>query len=130
MHRQLPRAETVAISFDTASGALGLVLAGDVKSTTVEALQRDAFALLAHERVRELEPRALVLDLRSAALVDSLGLNLVIAILRWARERNLPLAIELARRGVYLTMLAVGLERQADLRFVDAPNEARIEPTA
>jgi anti-anti-sigma regulatory factor len=106
---------------------LGLVLAGDVKSTTVADQQRDLFALLANERVRKFDPRDLVLDLRTAALVDSLGLNLIIALLRWARERNLPLAIELARRGVYLPMLAVGLDRQAELRFQEPKAAARSE---
>jgi anti-anti-sigma regulatory factor len=106
---------------------LGLVLAGDVKSTTVADQQRDLFALLANELVRELDQRALVIDLRTAALVDSLGLNLIIALLRWARDRNLPLAIELAGRGVYLPMLAVGLDRQAKLRFQEPKAAARSE---
>lgn len=98
-----------------------------MKSTTVADQQRDFFALLANERVRKFDPRDLVLDLRTAVLVDPLGLNLIIALLRRARERNLPLAIELARRGVYLTMLAVGLDRQAELRFHEAKAAARSE---
>ncbi len=130
MHQQLPRVGSVVLSFDQATGAIGLALAGDLKSTTVPELQRDVFALLAHDRLRELEARAVVLDLRSAAMVDSLGLNLIIAILRWARERNLSLAIELARRGVYMTMLAVGLERQTELRFVDSPAGDRSGPAS
>lgn len=124
MFHSLPRAEKIALAFDRPSGALGLLVTGDVKSTTVAELQRDVFALLEHERVRELTPRLIALDLRAAGLVDSLGLNLIIAILRWARERNLPLAIDVGRRAVYLTMLAVGLDRQADLRFHELPVES------
>ncbi len=48
-------------------------------------------------------------------MVDSLGLNLVIAVLKWSKQRGATLRIIVGKRGVYSTMLAVGLERQAEL---------------
>ena len=54
-------------------------------------------------------------------MVDSLGLNLVISVLKWSKQRGASFRIIVGKRGVYSTMLAVGLDRQAEL-INTAPN--------
>jgi anti-anti-sigma regulatory factor len=117
----IPPTETVTPLYDTQSTCLQLTVAGDLKSTTFEALHRDVFAILAHEYARSLSITVVELDIRAASLVDSLGLNLVIAVLKWGQHRGATLRILVGKRGVYSTMLAVGLDRQAEL-INTAPN--------
>jgi anti-anti-sigma regulatory factor len=107
--------ETATPLYDTQSSCLRLSVAGDLKSTTTAALHRDVFAILAHDHTRSLSITVVELDISAASMVDSLGLNLVIAVLKWSKQRGAALRIIVGKRGVYSTMLAVGLERQAEL---------------
>ena len=52
-------------------------------------------------------------------MVDSLGLNLIISVLKWGKQRDAQLRIKIGKRGVYSTLLAVGLDRQAELINID-----------
>ena len=70
---------------------------------------------------RSLSITVVELDLSTATMVDSLGLNLVIAVLKWSKQRGAAFRIIVGKRGVYSTMLAVGLDRQAELINTD-PN--------
>jgi anti-anti-sigma regulatory factor len=115
----IPRTETVTPLYNTQSACLQLTVAGDLKSTTTAALHRDVFAILAHDYARSLSISIVELDISAATLVDSLGLNLVIAVLKWSQQRGAALRIIVNKRGVYSTMLAVGLDRQAELINTD-----------
>ena len=115
MNIALPRTETVVSEFDKPSATLRLQVGGDVTSTTTGALHRDVQIILADEQTRALSIHRVELDLNAARMVDSLGLNLIITILKWAKNRDARLGIQVSKRGVYSTLLAVGLERQADL---------------
>ncbi len=117
MNLELLRTETVTASYNRRSTCLHLIVLGDLKSTTTPAQHRDVFFILAHNQVVALDVHAVELDLRAATMIDSLGLNLVIAVLKWSRQRNAKLSILVEKRGVYATMLAVGLERQLDLVY-------------
>ena len=92
-----------------------MTLEGDLKSTTTAALHRDVFAILAHDSARSLQITTVELDISAATMVDSLGLNLVIAVLKWSKHRDASLRIIVGKRAVHSTMLAVGLDRQAEL---------------
>ena len=105
----------------TQTSCLQLTVAGDLKSTTTAALHRDVFAILAHDYARSLSITVVELDISAATMVDSMGLNLVIAVLKWSKHREAILRILVGKRGVYSTMLAVGLDRQAELINTD-PN--------
>ena len=111
----IPRTETVTPHYDTQACCLQLTVPGDIKSTTTAALHRDVFAILAHDVTRSLSLKVIELDISAATMVDSLGLNLVISVLKWGKQRDAQLRIRIGKRGVYSTMLAVGLDRQAEL---------------
>jgi anti-anti-sigma regulatory factor len=117
----IPHTETVTPLYITQSACLQLVVAGDLKSTTTAALHRDVFAILAHDYARSLSITVVELDISAATMVDSLGLNLVISVLKWSKQRGAAFRIIVGKRGVYSTMLAVGLDRQAELINTD-PN--------
>ena len=121
MNLAIPHTETVTPLYITQSACLQLLVAGDLKSTTAAALHRDVFAILAHDYARSLSIAVVELDISAATMVDSLGLNLVIAVLKWSKQREAAFRIIVGKRGVYSTMLAVGLDRQAELINTD-PN--------
>jgi len=114
----LPRTETVTSDYDQKSSSLRLVLMGDITSTSTIALHRDVFAILNHEQAKSLQIVKVEVDIKSANMVDSLGLNLIIAILKWAKQREAGLSITVSKLGVYSVMLAVGLDRQAEVIHV------------
>ncbi|MCS6243148.1 MAG: hypothetical protein H2172_04710 [Opitutus sp.] len=121
MNIDIPHTETVKPLYITQTSCLQLTVAGDLKSTTTAALHRDVFAILAHDYARSLSITVVELDISAATMVDSMGLNLVIAVLKWSKHREAILRILVGKRGVYSTMLAVGLDRQAELINTD-PN--------
>ena len=120
MNIDIPRTETVKPLYNTQTSCLQLTLAGDLKSTTTAALHRDVFSILAHEYARSLQITQVELDISNATMVDSLGLNLVVSVLKWSKQRGAQLRILVGKRGVYSTMLAVGLDRQAELITTEA----------
>lgn len=108
---------TVTVEYDRQEGVLRVLFPGDVKSTTVEELHRDVFSVLADPAVRDLEVKMLDLNLTQAKVLDSLGLNLLVALYKLAKRRNETVRLRVGVRAVYLTCLAVGLERQMDVRY-------------
>jgi ABC-type transporter Mla MlaB component len=108
---------TITADYDRQDKALRLAFPGDVKSTTVEELHRDVFTVLADPAVKELEVAVLELDLTRAKVLDSLGLNLVVSLYKLAKRRNEAMRMRVAVRAVYLACLAVGLDRQLELKY-------------
>jgi len=96
---------------------LRLTLPGDIKSTTVSELQRDVFALLNDPAVRRLPTATVELVATEAKMFDSLGLNLIVGVLKAVKQRDEKMRLRIASRTVYLTCLAVALERQMELVY-------------
>ena len=111
--------ETFSGKYDAVERALKIVVQGDLKSTTVEALLRDFSAMLGSDNVRLADLLVLELDLRDADMIDSQGLNLLVTVLKQMKLRVVPVRARVARRAVYTTLLSVGMERQLDLVFED-----------
>ena len=109
--------ETISGKYDTVARALKVQVHGDLKSTTVEALQRDLSAMLASDNVRMADLDLLDLDLKEAAVIDSQGLNLLVAVLKQMKLRCVPVRARVDKRPTHLTLLAVGMDRQLDLVF-------------
>ena len=127
--------ETISGKYDTIDSSLKITVQGDLKSTTVDALQRDFAAMLASSNVRLADLNVLELDLKSAALIDSLGLNLLVSVLRRMKMREVPLRVRVSLRSVYRTLLSVGLNRQLEVIFEDSAQDSSIsrqneQPTA
>jgi ABC-type transporter Mla MlaB component len=108
---------TITAEYDRQEKALRLVFPGDVKSTTVEELHRDVFTVMADPAVKGVEVSILELDLTRAKVLDSLGLNLVVALHKLAKRRNETIRLRVAVRAVYLACMAVGLERMLELKY-------------
>ena len=117
MHLDLLKTATVKPGYTEETTCLTLTLAGDIKSTTIAEMRRDLGTIIKHEYVFLLKIRLVELDISSAGMVDSLGLNLVLSVLKWAVTSNAEVRIIVGARGVYETLLAIGLDKHAELIF-------------
>jgi len=60
----------------------------DVLSTGVRDLYDQLHVVQSNQQVQQTPWRVLELDLTRAKMIDSMGLNYVVHILKWAKERN------------------------------------------
>lgn len=108
---------TASASFDKSSNSLKMKLLGDLKSTTIADLYRDSYDILTDKALSGSGFETLELDITDASMVDSQGLNLIVSLLRQVKTREGKLKLITNRRTVYMTLLSVGLERQAEVVF-------------
>ena len=117
MHIDLLKTATVKPRYTEENTCLHLALEGDLKSTTIAEIRRDLGTILKHEYVFLLKINVVEVDISSAGIVDSLGLNLVLSVLKWAANSNAEARIIVGTRGVYETLLAIGLDKHAQLIY-------------
>ena len=117
MHLDLLKTATVKPSYDEDTTCLKLTLSGDLKSTTLAEIRRDLGTILKHEYVFLLKITLVELDISSAGIVDSLGLNLVLSVIKWAGNSNAKASIITGKRSVHETLLAIGLDKHAQLVY-------------
>ena len=117
MNTHSPVTGLVHSSYNPQTFCLQLTITGDLRSTTTPALHRDAFSILTQKY--EIPPQISVveLDIKSATVVDSAGLNLVIAVVKWALQYNADARIIVGMRGVLAMMSAIGLDKHAQLIY-------------
>lgn len=73
---------------DTSNKTLLLTFPGDIVSTNAGALREQIFGILESDIIQRADWTTLDLDLRSAKMVDSMGLNLLVSIIKLARNRG------------------------------------------
>ncbi len=117
MNVDLLKTATVKPSYTEETTCLKLTLAGDLKSTTIAEIRRDLGGILKSEYVFLLKITSVELDISSAGIVDSLGLNLVLSVLKWAGTCNAEVCIFVGTRSVYETLMAIGLDKHAKLIY-------------
>ena len=117
VHIDLLKTATVKPRYTEETACLHLALEGDLKSTTIAEIRRDLGTILKHEYVFLLKINVVEVDISSASIVDSLGINLVLSVLKWAANSNAEARIIVGTRGVYETLLAIGLDKHSQLIF-------------
>jgi anti-anti-sigma factor len=90
-------------------------IAGDLVSTTVEALRKEANGVL--DGVGESIARGgcFKLDLTAAAMVDSAGLNLVVTLLKRAQMRGMKMQIAYTDANLLRTFIFTRLDQHIEL---------------
>lgn len=69
-------------------GILHFDIPGDLKSTRVAEVFENFHEMRDSEDVRNTAWHSIELDLTGAKMIDSMGLNCLVHILKWAKERN------------------------------------------
>ena len=105
--------------YDLPTACLKLIVQGDLKSTTIKALHAEITSIIKHEDAFSLEIDLVEFDISAANIVDSLGINLVLSMVKWATNNSAEMHVILGSRSVYDTLIAVGIERHAKLVYRD-----------
>jgi anti-anti-sigma factor len=100
---------------DSQKNLLTVRVPGDLTSTTVEALRAEVNHLLEWPHDQPLPWQTLKLDLSSAKMVDSAGLNLIVAVLRAVKEAGGQMQVIYGNPNVHRTLLFTRLDRQVGL---------------
>ncbi len=102
-------------TLDTTTGTLTFTFPGDVLSTNVDALRQTAFGLLESSPIKTAAWTTLRLDLTSAKMIDSAGLNLIVSVVKAAKSRGAAVRATVGNPNVYRTFIFTRLDKQLDL---------------
>lgn len=102
-------------TFDDSSKILTVQVPGDLISTSADGLRSSLGSLLAPTPTRTVPWEKLRLDLSAASMVDSVGLNLVVTILRAVQKLNARLQISYTSPNVLRTFKFTRLDQHVDL---------------
>lgn len=102
-------------NLDLSNKILTLTFAGDVLSTNVSTLRQEVFQYLESDEANRADWQTLQLDLRAAKQIDSMGLNLLVSIIKLARSRNAKVTGQIASLNVQRVLLFTRLNTQMEL---------------
>jgi len=98
-----------------AAKTLSITVPGDVLSTNADALREKIFGLLESPAVRLGAWDTLSLDLSAAKMVDSVGLNLLVALVRAVKSRQAKIRAIIKSPNIHRTLLFTRLDREMEL---------------
>jgi anti-anti-sigma factor len=97
---------------------LTLTTDGDILSSNSDIVRQQIFDLLESAAIRQANWETLELDLKSAKMIDSAGLNLIVAVIRHIKLRGSKLIATIASRDIQRTFLFTRLDKALDLVLV------------
>lgn len=100
---------------DSSSKTLFLTFPGDIVSTNATVLREAIFGILESELVAQSDWTTLDLDLRAANMVDSMGLNLLVSIIKFARNRGSKVVGHVVNTNVQRALCFTRLNTQMEL---------------
>jgi len=112
--------DTIAHTLDIGERLLSISVPGDILSTNVENLRIAAFALLDDPGVAQGAIRVVEVDLRRASMVDSMGLNLLVSIIRAAKKIGASVRLVVSNNNVMRTLQFTRFHAHAEIRRVQA----------
>ena len=105
---------------DLDARVLNVTIPGDILSTNADALRDELFALLESEPVRTGTWETLYLDLTGAQMVDSVGLNLIVSVVRAVKARQGKVAAKIRSTNIRRTFQFTRLDKQIAVTKVEA----------
>jgi anti-anti-sigma factor len=102
---------------NSSSKTLTLEFPGDLISSNANGLRQDIFALLESDAIGKAAWQYLVLDLTAAKMIDSMGLNLLVTVIKLARSRNAAVVGRIASANVERVLVFTRLNSQMTLEM-------------
>lgn len=100
---------------DSSTKTLTLTFPGDVVSTNADVLRKQTFDILESETVTVSDWTTLKLDLRASKMIDSMGLNLLVSVIKLARNRNSKVIGHVGNTNVHRALCFTRLNTQMEL---------------
>ncbi len=116
--------------YDTKEHLLSLTFGTDLLSTNVEQLDTAARAVFARDDVRMSQWRTLVLDFSSVRMIDSMGINFLIQLLRVADGRKAKVKGIITRHNLHRLFLFTRLDKKIELDVRIPPEPAAASPVS
>ena len=98
------------MNYPALSSSLVITISGDILSTNADALRSDIFQQL---KALETGARAVEIDLRPATMVDSVGLNLLVAVIKMVKRYEGTVQLTVGNNNVERTFRFTRLDAQA-----------------
>jgi anti-anti-sigma factor len=105
---------------EPAEKELQVTFPGDLLSTNVETLRAEIMKLLDSPPASSPSWDNLSLDLRAARMVDSMGLNLLVTIVKAVRRRGGKVSAKITSPNIQRTFLFTRLDKQLDMKLCTA----------
>ena len=98
--------------FEINDGLATLDIPGDLVNTNVDSVRATSAEFLDPAKFPPGSCRVLRVNLATAKMVDSVGLNLIVTLLKRARERNAQMEVSYSNPNVLRTFAFTRLDRQ------------------
>jgi anti-anti-sigma factor len=107
----------------TGSGEeITLVINGNILSTNVQEVRQKVLDILTQNETSNPSWKRLHLDLAAAQMIDSTGLNFLVAVTRHVKKRGIELKISVSSPNISKSFSFIRLNRQADIVLVGGRN--------
>ena len=100
---------------DLAAKTLVANIPGDLLSTNIDTVRKELFTILDAPQVRQADWDTLKLDLKSAKMIDSAGLNFLVSLVKTMRDRKVTIRAAISSPQVKRTFLFTRLDQHIDL---------------
>jgi len=104
---------------DKKNGTLYLKFSGDITSTCHDQVSGEIEKILSDPLIDNMGWQSMELDLLSARIIDSMGLNVIVDLIRRVKARNGTIKSKISSRTIYRTYLFTRLEKQMEIEFVE-----------
>ena len=100
---------------DPSSKTLTLQFAGDVLSTNADALRQETMGALESPALKLADWQTLKLDLTGASMIDSVGLNLLVSLIKSAQGRSAKVVGVISSASVKRALIFTRLNTQMEV---------------
>ena len=107
-----PTLTSITHQLDTSVGILSVTIPGDILSTNADTLRDELFGLLESPEIKTGAWQILKLDLTTAQMVDSVGLNLIVSLIRAVKARQGTVEAAIRSANIHRTFMFTRLDRQ------------------
>jgi anti-anti-sigma regulatory factor len=101
------------------TSTLAITLPGDVLSTTISPLRAEFLRLMESPPVQDSKWSILEINLAAARMVDSAGLNFLVALIKAAKNRGATVRALVSSRTVHRTFVFTRLDKQVELVLLE-----------
>ena len=125
---------TLTHQLDVNAGVLNIIIPGDILSTNADTLRDELFGLLESTPIQTGTWDVLKLDLTGAQMVDSVGLNLIVSVVRAVKARHGKVEATIRSTNIHRTFSFTRLDKQINVTKVEAhstrENDSAAAPSA
>ena len=107
-----PTLTSITHQHDSATGVVSVTFPGDILSTNADTLRDELFGLLDTPPLKAGVWHTLKLDLTAAQMVDSVGLNLIVSLVRAVKARSGNIAATVSSSNILRTFKFTRLDQQ------------------